>query len=138
MRLTSSISTRRTPSWPPCEEQPHRGPPYPDGQTCFLGTRVLAPRGRYTEVVDAFTALAGSLTIGPALDPETRVGPLATARQRERVESYIAAGRAAGARLTTGGGRPKGLDRGWFVEPTVFADVDNSSVIAREEIFRRC
>ncbi|MER7049149.1 aldehyde dehydrogenase [Streptomyces jumonjinensis] len=106
-----------------------------NGQTCFLGTRVLAPRGRYTEVVDAFTALAGSLTIGPALDPETRVGPLATARQRERVESYIAAGRAAGARLTTGGGRPKGLDRGWFVEPTVFADVDNSSVIAREEIF---
>ncbi|MEV0640988.1 aldehyde dehydrogenase [Streptomyces sp. NPDC050619] len=106
-----------------------------NGQTCFLGTRVLAPRSRYAKVVDAFTALAGSLNIGDASDPATQIGPMATARQRERVETYIAKGRGDGARLTTGGGRPAGLDRGWFVQPTVFADVDNSSVIAQEEIF---
>ncbi|MFF0450777.1 aldehyde dehydrogenase [Streptomyces sp. NPDC004609] len=106
-----------------------------NGQTCFLGTRVLAPRSRYPEVVDAFTALAESLRVGDASNPATRIGPLATARQRERVESFIARGRAGGARLTTGGGRPEGLDRGWFVRPTVFADVDNGAVIAREEIF---
>jgi aldehyde dehydrogenase (NAD+) len=106
-----------------------------NGQTCFIGTRVLAPRHRYSEVVDAFTALAASLTVGPALDPDTRIGPLATARQRDRVQSYIAEGRGSGARLTTGGGRPRGLDRGWFVEPTVFADVDNGSALAQEEIF---
>ncbi|GAA2258059.1 aldehyde dehydrogenase [Streptomyces amakusaensis] len=106
-----------------------------NGQTCFLGTRVLAPRHRYAEVVDAFTALAESLPVGPALDPATRIGPLATARQRDRVESYIAQGIASDARLTTGGRRPKHQDRGWFVEPTVFADVDNGSAVAQEEIF---
>ncbi|MFE3096089.1 aldehyde dehydrogenase [Streptomyces sp. NPDC059248] len=106
-----------------------------NGQTCFLGTRVLAPRRRYTEVVDAFTAFAASLPVGDAADPATRIGPLATPRQRERVESYIAKGLDEGARLTTGGGRPAGLERGWFVQPTVFADVDNRSAIAQEEIF---
>ncbi|MBY8857309.1 aldehyde dehydrogenase [Nocardia sp. CA2R105] len=106
-----------------------------NGQTCFLGTRVLAPRSRYDEVVDAFTALAGSLTVGAAADPTTQIGPMATAKQRERVETYIARGRSEGARITVGGGRPAHLDRGWFVEPTVFADVDNSAVVAREEIF---
>ena len=63
------------------------------------------------------------------------MGPLAAERQRDRVEGYIAKGLEQGAKLVTGGGRPKGLDRGWFVEPTVFAGVDNSSVIAQEEIF---
>ncbi|WP_188195268.1 aldehyde dehydrogenase [Nonomuraea sp. SYSU D8015] len=106
-----------------------------NGQTCFLGTRVLAPRSRYAEVVDAFTALASSLTVGDAADPGTQIGPMATARQRDRVESYIAKGRGEGARITTGGGRPADLERGWFVQPTVFADVDNGSVIAQEEIF---
>ncbi|MFJ9249643.1 aldehyde dehydrogenase [Streptomyces sp. NPDC101776] len=106
-----------------------------NGQTCFLGTRVLAPSNRYAEVVDVFTALAQSLTIGDALSESTQIGPLATARQRERVESYIAKGRAEGGRVTTGGGRPAQLDRGWFVQPTVFADVDNSATIAQEEIF---
>ncbi len=104
-----------------------------NGQTCFLGTRVPAPRSRYDEVVDAFTALAGSLTVGAAADPTTRIGPMATARQRERVETYIARGRSEGARITVGGGRPAHLDRGWFVEPTVFADVDNSAVVARRQ-----
>ncbi|MDX6355658.1 MAG: aldehyde dehydrogenase, partial [Streptomyces sp.] len=106
-----------------------------NGQMCHLGTRVLAPRSRYAEVVDLFTTLADSLTIGDALDPETRIGPLATPRQRDRVEGYIAKGLADGGRITTGGGRPKSQDRGWFVEPTIFADVDNRSTIAQEEIF---
>ncbi|MET8427646.1 aldehyde dehydrogenase [Nocardia sp. NPDC004860] len=106
-----------------------------NGQTCFLGTRILAPRSRYHEVVGVFEALASSLKVGDALDPATQIGPLASERQRERVEGYIAKGIGDGARLVTGGRRPAALDRGWFVEPTVFADVDNQRAIAQEEIF---
>jgi acyl-CoA reductase-like NAD-dependent aldehyde dehydrogenase len=106
-----------------------------NGQTCFLGTRVLAPASRYDEVVDTFAALADSLSVGDALDPSTQIGPMASDRQRERVEGYIAKGRSEGARLVVGGGRPAGRDRGWFVEPTIFADVDNNHTIAQEEIF---
>ncbi|MFZ2528659.1 MAG: aldehyde dehydrogenase [Rhodococcus sp. (in: high G+C Gram-positive bacteria)] len=106
-----------------------------NGQTCFLGTRVLAPRSRYREIVDLFTDFAGSLTVGDALDEATQIGPMATAAQRDRVERYIAKGLGDGARITTGGGRPAGRDRGWFVEPTIFADVDNNHTIAQEEIF---
>jgi aldehyde dehydrogenase (NAD+) len=106
-----------------------------NGQTCFLGTRVLAPRTRYAEIVDLFTAFAESLAVGNALDDATQIGPLATAGQRDRVERYIAKGRGDGARITYGGGRPAGMDRGWFVEPTVFADVDNHHTIAQQEIF---
>ncbi|MEU6341498.1 aldehyde dehydrogenase [Streptomyces sp. NPDC046977] len=106
-----------------------------NGQTCFASTRILAPRSRYDEVVDVYTAMARDARVGDALDPATQIGPLVSSRHRERVEGWIGKGRADGARLTTGGGRPPGLDRGWFVEPTVFADVDNSSVIAQEEIF---
>jgi aldehyde dehydrogenase (NAD+) len=106
-----------------------------NGQTCFLGTRVLAPRSRYDEIVEVVTGLAGSLTVGDALDPVTQIGPMVSGRQRDRVESYIAKGLADGARITTGGGRPQGLDRGFFVSPTVFADVDNNHTIAQEEIF---
>ncbi|MFE1960022.1 aldehyde dehydrogenase [Streptomyces sp. NPDC059479] len=106
-----------------------------NGQTCFASTRILAPRSRYGEVVDFYTALAGGATVGDALDPATQIGPLVSSRQRERVEGYISRGRAEGARPTTGGGRPAGLEQGWFVEPTIFADVDNASAIAREEIF---
>jgi acyl-CoA reductase-like NAD-dependent aldehyde dehydrogenase len=69
------------------------------------------------------------------LEASTQVGPLVSAEQRERVEGYIAAGLAAGGRITTGGARPAGLDRGWFVQPTVFADIDAGSAPAREEIF---
>ncbi|WP_028933094.1 aldehyde dehydrogenase [Pseudonocardia spinosispora] len=105
------------------------------GQTCFLGTRVLAPRSRYDEVVDTFAALAGSLKIGDALDETTQIGPMASDRQRDRVEGYIAKGKAEGARVVVGGGRPSGQDKGWFVEPTIFADVDNNHTIAQEEIF---
>ena len=105
-----------------------------NGQICWLNTRVLAPRSRYTEIVDTVTALAGGLTVGDPLDPETKVGPLVSSRQRDRVEGYIAKGKQEG-RLTTGGGRPKGLDRGWFVEPTVFADMTNTAQVSCEEIF---
>ncbi len=106
-----------------------------NGQTCFLGTRILAPRSRYEEIVDTITSLASSLTIGDALDASTQVGPMVSARQRARVESYIAKGLSDGARITTGGGRPAGHDRGYFVAPTIFADVDNNHTIAQEEIF---
>ncbi|WP_156517584.1 aldehyde dehydrogenase [Rhodococcus sp. LB1] len=106
-----------------------------NGQTCFLNSRILAPRSRYDEVVDAVSTLAGSMTVGDALDPATQIGPMSTAAHRDRVEGYIAKGKAEGARVTVGGGRPAERTRGWFVEPTVFADVDNSSTIAQEEIF---
>lgn len=106
-----------------------------NGQICWLNTRVLAPQSRYGEVVDAITALASSLKVGDPLEPTTQIGPLVSARQRERVEGYIAKGKSEGARLTTGGKRPAGTDTGWFVEPTVFADLDNNATIAREEIF---
>ncbi|MGV9710999.1 aldehyde dehydrogenase [Gordonia sp. NPDC003424] len=105
-----------------------------NGQICWLNTRVLAPQSRYDEIVDAVTGLAASLDVGDPLDPATKVGPLVSARQRDRVEGYIAKGKAEGARLTTGGGRPS-IDAGYFVEPTVFADLDNTATIAREEIF---
>lgn len=104
-----------------------------NGQTCFLGTRILAPRARYSEVVDTLAGLASAVKVGDALDADTMIGPMVSAEQRARVEGYIEAGRADGARLVAGGGRP---DRpGWFVEPTVFADVRNDQKIAREEIF---
>jgi acyl-CoA reductase-like NAD-dependent aldehyde dehydrogenase len=106
-----------------------------NGQTCYAGTRILAPRSRYAQVVDTFAAFASSLPVGDALDPATMIGPLVAERQRDRVERYIAKGISDGARLVTGGGRPAGLEAGWFVEPTIFADVDNKSTIAQEEIF---
>ncbi|GAB2988328.1 aldehyde dehydrogenase [Amycolatopsis acidiphila] len=106
-----------------------------NGQTCYLGSRILAPRSKYDQVVDVFTGLAGGVTVGDPLDHTTQIGPMVSARHRDRVESYIAKGKAEGARLTVGGGRPEQLDRGWFVQPTVFADVDNNFTIAQEEIF---
>jgi geranial dehydrogenase len=105
-----------------------------NGQACYNGTRVLAPRARYGEVVDALAQFANSLVVGDALDPATHVGPMACSAHRDRVESYIAIGKDE-ARLVAGGGRPKHTNRGWFVEPTIFADVDNSARIAQEEIF---
>ncbi|MFF9105163.1 aldehyde dehydrogenase [Streptomyces rubrogriseus] len=106
-----------------------------NGQTCFLSTRILAPRARYAEVVDTFAALASSLRVGNALDEDTQLGPVVSRAQRERVEGHIEQARADGARIVVGGGRPPGLDKGWFVEATVLADVDNSSRVAQEEVF---
>ncbi len=106
-----------------------------NGQTCNIGTRVLAPRARYDEVLDVLSGLANALVIGDSLDPATQVGPVASARQRDRVEGYIEKGRAEGGRIVAGGGRPPEQERGWFVQPTIFADISNSDTIAREEIF---
>jgi aldehyde dehydrogenase (NAD+) len=105
------------------------------GQACVAQTRILAPRTKYDEVTEALAAAASAMTVGDPLDPATQLGPLVAERQRDRVESYIEKGKAEGARLVTGGGRPPGLDKGWYVEPTVFADVDSKMTIAQEEIF---
>jgi acyl-CoA reductase-like NAD-dependent aldehyde dehydrogenase len=105
------------------------------GQICYQNSRILAPRSRYTEVVDALAALADDLNVGNPLDPATEVGPLVSSRQRECVLNYINIGKANGARLVSGGEIPKDQPRGWFVSPTVFADVNNTDRIAREEIF---
>ncbi|MCX5043041.1 aldehyde dehydrogenase [Aldersonia sp. NBC_00410] len=105
------------------------------GQACVGQTRVLAPRSRYDEILEAMVATVGFMPVGLPDDPNAQLGPLISEKQRERVEGYIAKGKEEGARLVLGGGRPEGLDSGWFVEPTIFADVDNSMTIAREEIF---
>ena len=105
-----------------------------NGQTCYNATRVLVPAARYREVVDAIAARIAALKIGDALDPATEIGPLSSESHRARVEGYIAKGCWEG-KLVTGGGRPKGSGRGWFVEPTLFAEVSNGATIAREEIF---
>jgi len=106
-----------------------------NGQACAATTRILAPSSRYDEVVDRLVAAVGSMKIGNPLDKDTDFGPLVAARQRDRVEGYIAKGVDEGATLASGGHRPSDLDRGWFIEPTVFGGVDNSSTIAQEEIF---
>ncbi|MEV5651105.1 aldehyde dehydrogenase [Nocardia sp. NPDC052254] len=106
-----------------------------NGQTCHASTRVLVPRGRYAEFVEAITETVRGFVVGDPLEKSTQIGPLVSCEHRRRVLDHIASGRGAGARITTGGGVPADRDRGWFVEPTVFADVENSSRIAQEEIF---
>ena len=106
------------------------------GQACVAQTRILASRTRYAEVIDALAETVRSMPVGDPADPATEVGPMAAQRQQERVEKYIALGQEEGARVVVGGnGMPEGLDRGWYVRPTVFADVDNGMRIAQEEIF---
>jgi acyl-CoA reductase-like NAD-dependent aldehyde dehydrogenase len=90
---------------------------------------------RHDEFVDALAAEFSAVRVGDPFDPETELGPLATAVQRERVEGFIAKGIEQGATLVAGGGRPAHLQRGYFVEPTLFAGVRNSDVIAQQEIF---
>jgi aldehyde dehydrogenase (NAD+) len=107
-----------------------------NGQACIAQTRILASRDRYADVVDAVGSMVGSLTVGDPHDAGNYIGPLVAKRQQERVEKYIALGQEEGARVVVGGsGRPSGLDKGWYVQPTVFADVDNKMRIAQEEIF---
>jgi aldehyde dehydrogenase (NAD+) len=105
------------------------------GQACVAQTRILAPRSRYDEIVEKVAGAVAAMPVGLPDDPGAAIGPLISEKQRERVEGYIKKGVEEGARLVTGGGRPEGLDSGWFVQPTVFADVDNSMTIAQEEIF---
>ncbi|CAL9343069.1 Geranial dehydrogenase [Streptomyces sp. enrichment culture] len=107
-----------------------------NGESCIAQTRILAPRGRYEEVVTAVKDLVESLKVGDPGDPATFIGPMIRPDQQERVRGCIRLGIEEGARLVTGGPRiPKGLEEGTYVTPTVFADVDNSMRIAREEIF---
>ena len=105
------------------------------GQICFSQTRILVPRSRHDEFIDAYVAGVESLKLGDPWDAATQIGPVSLARQRDRVLDYIETGRREGARVVTGGGRPLGFNRGYFVAPTVFDQVDNSMRIAREEIF---
>jgi len=105
------------------------------GQMCLLQSRILVPRARQAELVECLRAAIAALKVGDPFDADTYFGPLIAQRQRTRVEDYIAVGLAEGATLALGGGRPKHLARGWYVEPTVFTDVSNSMRIAREEIF---
>jgi len=105
------------------------------GQVCSSLTRIVVPRSRHDELLEALAGTFSQVRVGDPFDAQTLMGPLVASRQRDRVEGYIAQGIADGFTLATGGGRPKDLERGWFVEPTVFGNVDNSSVIAQEEIF---
>jgi betaine-aldehyde dehydrogenase len=105
-----------------------------NGQACVAQTRILASRNRYDEVVDALAETVRGMKVGDPAEPATEIGPLVAKRQQERVEGYIRIGQEEGAKVALGGsGRP--YDRGWYVTPTVFADVTNDMRIAREEIF---
>ncbi len=105
------------------------------GQGCATCTRLLVPRARQAEVEEMLKAYFGFIEYGDPASESQIMGPLINARQRERVLGYIGTGRAEGARLLLGGGTPAHLDRGYYVEPTVFVDVSNDMTIAREEIF---
>ena len=105
------------------------------GQTCSAWTRMLVPRARHDEAVELATAQLARLTLGDPFDPKTRLGPLASAQARDSVLDYIAKGKAEGATLAAGGGRPAAFEKGFYVEPTIFANVDNAMTIAQEEIF---
>ena len=106
------------------------------GQTCSALTRMLAPRSRYDEVVEIAKKAAEGFTVGDPREGKAKLGPLVSATQRERVVNYIKKGIEEGAKLVTGGPEmPEGITNGYFVRPTVFADVDNKMTIAQEEIF---
>jgi len=106
------------------------------GQVCESGTRLLLPESLHDRFLDELARRARELSVGYQLDPRTRVGPVVSARQRESIERYVELGKREGARLVVGGERAEvaGFD-GFFVRPTIFADVDNRMTIAREEIF---
>ncbi|MFD6351502.1 aldehyde dehydrogenase [Nocardia tengchongensis] len=107
-----------------------------NGESCIAQTRILAPKSRYEEVVAALTALVESLPVGDPRDPDTFIGPMVRGDQQQRVRDYIEVGIAEGARLACGGPQlPPGLRDGFYVTPTVFADVTPDMRIAREEIF---
>jgi aldehyde dehydrogenase (NAD+) len=105
------------------------------GQACVAQTRVLVSRRRHDEFVEAFAEAAAAQVVGDPSDTATVIGPLAAARQRERVEGYIALAQDEGAKVVTGGGRPASQPTGWFVEPTVLTGVRNDMRVAREEVF---
>ena len=105
------------------------------GQTCSAWTRMLVPRARHDEAVEMAKAQLAKLTLGDPFDKNTRLGPLASAAQRDTVLDYIEKGKKEGATVVAGGGKPADLARGFYVEPTIFANVDNRMTVAQEEIF---
>src|SRR5262249_55881928 len=107
------------------------------GQVCCAGTRLFVEEKLHDEFADALAKRASAMKQGPGLDPGTQVGPLVSVEQLERVTGYLELGQKEGAKVIAGGGRSKGpgLDRGYFVQPTVFTGVKNDMRIAREEIF---
>ena len=105
------------------------------GQVCAMLSRAIVPAAKAEQYAAAIAAEMGRVKVGPPRDPATQMGPLAMARQRDRVESYVASGLEQGARLVCGGRRPPGLDRGYYIEPTLFTDVSPDARIAQEEIF---
>jgi aldehyde dehydrogenase (NAD+) len=105
------------------------------GQGCAITTRLLLPESRYEEGVELLKAAFEAIPYGDPTDPGNLMGPLINERQRERVLGYIEKGKAEGAKLLVGGGRPAAFPKGYFVEPTLFVDVDPDSTIAQEEIF---
>jgi len=106
------------------------------GQACSNRTRIIVARNREEEFLDKFSGLMKSMPVGDPMDPSTQIGPMVSERQRDRVEGYTAVGMQDGAKLVMGGpGRPAGINRGWFVRPTIFTSVDPNSRIAQEEIF---
>jgi aldehyde dehydrogenase (NAD+) len=105
------------------------------GQTCSAWTRMLVPRARHDEAVEMAKAQLAKLTLGDPFDKNTRLGPLASASQRDSVLEYIEKGKQEGAMVVAGGGKPAHLPKGYYVEPTIFANVDNTMTVAQEEIF---
>src|SRR5262249_50862784 len=106
-----------------------------NGQACVSLSRVVVTKSRHQEMLDALAAAFSAVRLGDPFDPSSEMGPLVSERQRERVLGYIQKGIAEGAVLATGGRRPAKLTRGFYVEPTVFGNVDNRCTIAQEEIF---
>lgn len=105
------------------------------GQVCVTLSRILAPRSRYDEVVERMAAGLAALRVGDPFDAQSDRGPLAVERARDRTEHFVATALQQGASVVTGGRRPPHLDRGWFYEPTLLRDVDNSMTVAQEEVF---
>jgi aldehyde dehydrogenase (NAD+) len=105
------------------------------GQVCFSLTRILVPEARKQEFLDLYLGAVSGIKVGDPFDPDTHMGPLTMARQLDRVQGYIAAGRSEGARLVCGGGRPRHLHKGYYIEPTVFTEVTPEMKIFQEEIF---
>ena len=106
------------------------------GQACIAGTRILAPESRLAEILVRLAVAVEAIKVGDPRSPDVQIGPMVSQKQWDRVQSYIRLGREEGATLLAGGeGRPDGIERGWFVRPTIFTNVTNQMRIAREEIF---
>ncbi|MFC3172769.1 aldehyde dehydrogenase [Novosphingobium bradum] len=105
------------------------------GQVCAALTRIIVSKDRHDEMAEALAAAFTAIRVGDPRDPESQMGPVASARQRDRIEGFLQGARAEGVQLVCGGGRPAHLDRGYYIEPTVYANVSNAATIARQEVF---